>query len=348
LVSDSPGPLRIALASTLGTPVRRVGSASIESHVWLLARELTALGHDVTVFAAAGSDVAGRLIATVPGPYGSSGAPNDWHVCEWINLARAFAASRDFDVVHTHAYLWGMVLDSTAPVPALHTLHITPGDDEIRLWSLYQRSRVVALSQAQWAQVPGHRPVATILHGIDIEAFPFREDPDDYVTYLGSFTAAKGPLDAIAAAQKLGIPIRLAGPANEYFRAMVEPHVDGTSVEYVGFVSGSDRATLLGGARALLYPVQYPEPFGLVMPEAMACGTPVAAISVGAVPEIVDDGVTGSSVATAEELATAATRALDLDRWGVRARAEDRFTGSRMAQEYDELYRAVAASRGGW
>jgi glycosyltransferase involved in cell wall biosynthesis len=331
--------MRIAQVSTLSTPVRREGSDSIESLVWLLSRELIALGHEVTVFACAGSEPHGELIATLPGPYAQGGSPGNWHICEWINLCRAVEQSGRFDVMHTHAYLWGLPLEALSRAPMVHTLHVSPYEDEARLWSLVPDACVTAISHYQWSAFPERRPAAVIPHGVDPGQFTFRAEPEGYVCFLGRFIPGKGPLEAIAAAKTLGVRLLLAGPSNDYFREHVEPLVDGRSIEYVGYVCGWERDRLLGGARALLYPVQSPEPFGLVQVEAMLCGTPVVAMALGAAPEIIDEGVTGYTATSAEEFARQIRRAFALDRRRVREQAEERFSARRMAEQYAELYR---------
>jgi glycosyltransferase involved in cell wall biosynthesis len=336
--------MRIAQVATVGTPVRREGSDSIESLVWLLSRELTRQGHEVTVFAAAGSEVCGELVATLPGPYATAGAPGNWQLCEWINLCRAVEQSDRFDVLHCHAYLWGLPLQRLSRAPLVHTLHVSPYADEARLWSLMPDSCVTAISHYQWSGFPELRPAAVIPHAVDAEQFTFRAEPADYVCYLGRFLSGKGPCEAIAAAQALGVRLRLAGPRNDYFREHVEPLVDGRSVEYVGYVSGPERNRLLGGARALLYPIQAPEPFGLVQVEAMMCGTPVVAMALGAVPEIIDEGVTGYTATSAEDFVRQVPRAFVLDRRRVRARAEERFSAQRMVQQYADLYERLLRS----
>jgi glycosyltransferase involved in cell wall biosynthesis len=335
--------MRIAQVSTLSTPVRREGSDSIEALVWLLSRELTRLGHTVTVFACAGSEVCGELVATLPGPYGTAGSPDDWQACEWLNLTRAVAQSGRFDVLHSHAYLWGLPLQALSAAPMVHTLHVSPYEDEARLWSLVPDARVTALSRYQWSAFQEFRPAAVIPHGVDPEQFTFRERPEEYVCFLGRFIPGKGPLEAIAAARAAGVRLLLAGPRNDYFRLHVEPLVDGRAVEYVGFVSGPGRDQLLGGARALLYPIQAPEPFGLVQVEAMLCGTPVVALRLGAVPEVIDEGVTGYTASSAEEFGRQVLRSFALDRRRVRGRALERFSARRMAGEYARLYQELVS-----
>jgi glycosyltransferase involved in cell wall biosynthesis len=181
-----------------------------------------------------------------------------------------------------------------------------------------------------------------IPHGVDASQFTFWPQPQDYLCYLGRFTWGKDPCAAIETAQALGLRLLLAGPEDEYYHEYVEPLVDGKRVEYVGWVGGADRDRLLGNARALLYPIREPEPFGLVLVEAMLCGTPVAAMRLGAVPEVVDEGVTGYSAASTEDFPEAVQKALALDRRGVRDRAAERFSAERMARQYAEVYRQVA------
>lgn len=335
--------MRIAQISTLGTPVREEGSGSIETLVWLLTRELTRMGHEVTVFGIAGSETAGELVATLPGSYGDAGAPNDWQVCEWINLCRAVEQSGRFDVMHAHAYLWSLPLEPLSKAPMVHTLHVLPHDNEALLWSSRPGACVTAVSKYQWSDFPQLHPAAVIYHGVDPAHFTLRQEPDDYLCFLGRFIPDKGPWHAVKVAQALGMRILLAGTRNSYYKDHIEPMVDGRQVEYVGPVKGAERDRLLGGARALLYPVQTPEPFGLVLAEAMMCGTPAAAINLGAVPEIVEEGITGYWANSVEELTTQTLRCLDLDRRAVRERAVARFSVERMAAEYARLYGRLAS-----
>lgn len=334
--------MRIAQVATVGSPVREHGAESVEGHVWLLTRELTRLGHDVTVFAIAGSEACGKVVETLPGPYASAGSPHDWHLCEWINICHAVEQSGRFDVLHSHAYLWGLPLDRLSQAPIVHTMHVTPYEDHARLWRLYPDACVTAISQYQWHRFPELRPRSVIHHGVDPAHFTFQSQPEDYVCYLGRFMADKGPLQAIAAARELGIRILLAGQRNDYYHEHIEPLVDGRTVEYVGYVTGAEKDTLLGGARALLYPIQDPEPFGLVLIEAMMCGTPVAAMRLGAVPEIVNEGVTGYYVNSPSDFASQVTKSLELDRAAVRTQSEKRFSAHRMACQYAHLYENVA------
>src|SRR2546423_13345491 len=223
----------------------------------------------------------------------------------------------------------------------LHTLHIVPDADAARLWAMKPQARVTAISKHQWSGHPQLQPAAIIPHGVDVSRFSFRAQPDDYVCYLGRFVSGKGPCQAIATARALGLRLIMAGPANAYFREKLQPLVDGKTVEYAGYVRGAERDRLLGGARALLYPIQYPEAFGLVLVEAMLCGTPVAALRLGAVPEIVEEGVSGFCAASMEEFPHVVMKALSLDRRQIRQQAERRFSAEVMARAYAELYQNV-------
>ena len=248
-------------------------------------------------------------------------------------------------MLHSHAYLWGLPIEPLSRAPMVHTFHLCPYENEARLRALCPEACVTAVSQYQWSAYPHLRPSAVIPHAVDVTQFTLQRRPEDYVCYLGRFTHAKGPLEAIAAARDLGLRIRLAGPAEDFFHQHVAPLVDGRHVEYVGYVAGTAKDRLLGGARALLYPLRDPEPFGLVQVEAMLCGTPVVAMRVGATPEIIDEGVTGFCANSKDEFRVQVLRSFALDRATVRARAEERFSPARMARQYIALYEQVASHR---
>ena len=333
--------MRIAQIATVDTPVRREHSGSIEQHVWLLARELTALGHEVTTFGAPGSEVAGQFVATLPGTYAENGAPEDWRICEIINIARALERAADFDVMHSHGYLLALSFDRLVRTPLVHTLHIHPYENSVAMRALFPGACVTGISHFQWSETP-HLPIAAIIpHGVDSSQFTLRTGPGEYLAYLGRFIPDKGPLTAIRVARKLGIPLRLAGARNEYFDERLAPEIDGELVRYVGTVTGVERDRFLGGASALLYPLEAPEPFGLVQIEAMMCGTPVVAMKLGAVAEIVEDGVTGFSAGTPQDFAGKIAPALALDRARIRETAGRRFSAVAMARAYAELYERI-------
>jgi glycosyltransferase involved in cell wall biosynthesis len=216
----------------------------------------------------------------------------------------------------------------------------------VKLWSRYPEAPFVAISNEQARLLAGLNIVETVLHGIDTTNFTFREKPDDYLLFLGRFTEGKGVLQAIEIAKRVGMRLILAAAEDDYYREMVAPHVDGRHIVYFGEANFEAKVQLYGGARALLYPIQSREPFGLVLAEAMACGTPVAALDKGAVREVVDDGVTGIVFEDLEQMANDLPRVFDLDRRRVRERAVARFGAERMVDEYLKVYsRLVEAHR---
>ena len=336
-------PLRIAQVAPVSTSVPPVRSGSIETMTSLLTEGLVRRGHDVTLFATGTSRTAAKLHAIYRQGYAEDESLWPWELCELFNLAAAVEQASSFDIIHHQAEYYPMSLaySRVSPAPILQTLHHSPAPSEVALWSRYPEAPFVAVSDAQRRLLPGLNVVATVHHAIDTDAFAFRADPEDYLLFLGRFTEGKGVLQAIEAARRVGMRLVLAAADNEYYRAAVAPHVDERTVQYVGEVDRAAAVSLLGGARALLYPVQEGEPFGLVLTEAMSCGTPVAALDRGAVREIVEEGITGDVFDSLDALVCGLPRVLALDRRQVRARAVERFGVDRMVDAYVDVYQAV-------
>jgi glycosyltransferase involved in cell wall biosynthesis len=272
-----------------------------------------------------------------------------WELYEMLNLAAAVECAAAFDIIHYEAAYYPMSLAFTrlSQTPIAQTLHHSPSQAEVALWSRYPEAPFVAISQEQARLLSGLNVVDVVLHGIDTDGFIFREKPEDYLLFLGRFTEGKGVLQAIEIAKRVGMKLILVAAEGEYYRERVAPHVDGRHIVYYGEADFDAKVKLYGGARALLYPIQAREPFGLVLAEAMACGTPVAALDRGAVSEVVDQGVTGMIFDNLEHMANELPRVFDLDRGRVRARAVARFGVARMVDEYIRVYgRIVEAHRG--
>ena len=234
----------------------------------------------------------------------------------------------------------------TAPFvnrPHLHTHHVEMSPDVIDAYRRHPQVHFIAVSDYQRLPFDGRPNVEVIPHGIDTAAFPVGDGGGGYLLFLGRMIVDKGPAEAVEVARRAGRPLVLAGPAEEGFDEHVAPLVDGTQITYAGRVEPADRDGLLAGAAALVYPLRYPEPFGLVMVEAMACGTPVLATRTGAVTEIVEDGVTGAIADSWEGLAELVPAACALDRPRIRARAVERFDFQRMVDDHERLYLRVAA-----
>ena len=340
--------LRIAMVAPVAQSVPPVRSGSVESVTAVLTEGLVARGHDVTLFATADSTTSATLHATCDRGYHDDPALWPWELCELFNLAAAAERADEFDVIHYQAEYTPLALafSRLTTTPLLQTLHYTPSDSEVRLWSRYPEAPFVAISGAQAAQLSGLRLTATIHHAVDTARLAYRADPEDYLLFLGRFTAGKGVLEAIEVSRRSGRRLVLAAAENDYYRNNVAPHVDGRQIVYAGEVDAAGKTTLLGGARVLLYPVQEAEPFGLVLAEAMACGTPVAVLDRGAAPELVDDGVTGHVWGSLDALIEGLPAVEALDRARVRARALERFGAQRMVDAHVLVYRQLAARDG--
>jgi glycosyltransferase involved in cell wall biosynthesis len=343
------GRLRIAQVGPVATSIPPSGSSSVELFTSLLTEGLVARGHRVTLFATGTSRTSAELHATLASGYREGFPAWPWELCELLNLSAALERASEFDVIHYQAMSWPMSLPLTrlVSVPLVQTVHHAPGPGEIALWARYPEAPFVAISHEQASLLRGLNVIATIHHSVDTDAFPFSATPRDYLLFLGRFTKGKGVLQAIEVAHRTSRRLILAAPENDYYRTAVAPHVDGTQITYAGEVGHAEKVALLGGARALLYPVQKGEPFGLVLAEAMACGTPVAALDRGAVREIVEHGITGGVFSSLDDLVAGLPAVIAQDRASVRARAVARFGLTRMIDAYEEMYaRLVAGTHG--
>jgi len=341
--------LRIAHVGPIATSIPPPKSGSVQEMTSLLTEGLVERGLDVTLFGTADSRTKAKLHATFPHGYWHDEDMWPWELYEMLNLAAAIERARSFDVIHYEAAYYPMSLAFTrlSPTPIVQTLHHSPTEAELKLWAHYPEARYIAISNEQARLLSGFNVVGTVLHGIDTDRFRFQERPDDYLLFLGRFTEGKGPVQAIEIARRLGMRLILAAAEEPYYHEHVKPLVDGKQIVYFGEADFDAKVRLFGGARALLYPIQAREPFGLVLAEAMACGTPVAALDRGAVREVVDEGVTGMVFDDLEQMSNELPRVLDLDRRRVRERAVARFGVARMVNEYVDVYsRLVEAHRG--
>jgi len=347
---DGGPPLRIAVVAPVATPLPPAKSGSVELVTALLADGLVEAGHDVTLFAAARSRTAARLHARFEWGYWHEPTLWPWELCETLTLSDAVERAGDFDLIHHQAASVpvGLGFARICPVPLLQTVHHAPGPEEVALWRGVEGVRFVAISREQERLLEGLRVVGAVPHGLDTDTFAFRAapNPDAYLLFLGRFMEGKGPLQAIEVARRAGLRIVLAAAENEYYREYVAPRVDGRSVVYFGEAGHDEKVRLLGGAMALLYPLQEGEPFGLVLAEAMACGTPVAALDRGAVREVVDDGLTGRVFDDLDQMVDGLPEVFALDRAAVRARAVQRYGVRRMVDGYVDVYRQVLAEAG--
>src|SRR6266850_5149522 len=337
--------MRIAHVAPVATTIPPQKSGSVETMASLLTEGLAARGHDVTLFATADSKTKAKLSAIYSHGYWHDENMWPWELYEMLNLAAAVERAGDFDIIHYEAayYPMSLAFARLSPAPIVQTLHHSPSAAEVKLWSRYPEAPFVAISNEQARLLAGLNVVDTVLHGIDTDNFTFQAKPDDYLLFLGRFTEGKGVLQAIEIAKRVGIRLILAAAEGEYYREKIAPHVDGRHIVYYGEADFAAKVKLYGGARALLYPIQAREPFGLVLAEAMACGTPVAALDRGAVREVVDEGVTGIIFDNLEQMVDGLTRAFALDRRRVHQRAVAKFGVDRMVAEYEAVYRKLVS-----
>ena len=344
--------MRIAQLAPLAESVPPKLYGGTERVVAWLVDELVELGHDVTLFASGDSRTRGKLHPVWPKALrlGQKGVdPNS--ACAVLLEAVAQRAA-EFDVIHSHIDWLAIPLLRRLGVPFLTTMHgrlDLPGlPDVVREFS---EAPFVSISDHQRLPLPDATWLDTIQHGLPVDLFRPSYERGSYLAFLGRLTVEKGPEDAIriarAAEWQLRIAAKIPRAETAYFRKHLEPHLDGKRVELVGEVDEARKQSFLADAAALLFPIDWPEPFGLVMIEAMACGTPVIAYRSGSVPEVVEDGVTGFIVENEEGAVAAVGRLGLLDRRIIRARFEERFSARRMVREYERQYRKLVADTDG-
>jgi glycosyltransferase involved in cell wall biosynthesis len=334
--------LRIAEVAPVGTATRRGAGESVEELVALLCDELVARGHEVTLFATGDSSTTAELSHYFERGYEQDPDLWDWQFTEYMHVGHAYSHADEFDVIHCHSYHFGLPFAQFVDTPNVHTHHVHVEPGVIKAYGRVPQVHLVAVSAYHAQAYAGCPNVELIPHGIETAAFPFGSSGGDYLLFLGRMIRDKGPAQAIEIARRAEMPLVLAGPAEDGFDEHVAPLIDGRDVQYVGRVGTAERDRLLAGAAALVYPLLYPEPFGLVPVEAMACGTPVLATDIGAVPELVEAGRTGYLASSWEGLADLVAPALELDRRQIRERAEQRFDFRRMVDRHEALYRRLA------
>lgn len=327
----------------LAVPPRQYGGTEVV--VDGLARGLVAAGHEVLLAAPGGSTCPVPLVPDMPEPcVGSSAA---WSAAsELYHVARAYAALAHMDLVHDHTVAGPFFRYRPESLPVVTTNHGLFTSSLGDLYRLMGRDvAVVAISRSQAAEASGVRIARVIHHGIDVEAVPVGDGSGGYAAFLGRMSPDKGPREAILIARTAGIRLVMAAriqgeDEREYFDSQVAPLL-GADVEFVGELTAAEKYRLMGGAVAFLNPIRWPEPFGLVMIEALATGTPVVGTGFGAAPEIVDDGVTGYLRTGITDLSAALIGAAALDRRACRQAAESRFSIGRMVADHVELYRGL-------
>jgi glycosyltransferase involved in cell wall biosynthesis len=341
--------MRIAQIAPLAESVPPKLYGGTERVVSWLVDELVDLGHEVTLFASGDSTTCANLHPVWPRALRLGRPRTDPHLAYAILLEATSRRAREFDVIHSHIDWLHLPLLTRLGIPFVTTMHgrlDLPGIPEAL--RAFPDACFVSISDNQRAPVKGANWCGTVYHGLPAGQFRPSYERGSYLAFLGRLTADKGPEDAIRIARAAGMPLRIAAkvPRGEaaYFKQHLQPQIDGTEVQLIGEVDERGKQPFLSGAAGLLFPIKWPEPFGLVMIEAMACGTPVIAYRAGSVPEVLDEGVTGFIVDGEEKAIQAVKNLAGIDRRAVRARFEERFTSDRMARAYVRLYQQLASA----
>ncbi len=344
--------MHVALIAPLYERVPPEMYGGTERVVSWLAEELVRRGHDVTLFASGDSITSARLIAGAPESLrrrlkrdllAMLGAP-----LHLAMLNQVFEQAQEFDIIHSHVDHWALPFRSLTTTPLVTTLHgrlDVPGLDHI--FARYLEAPLVSISHSQrcpFAQLDVNW-TATVYNGVDCDQLTFNPEPGTYLVFLGRLAEEKRPDRAIEIAKQVGMPLKIAAKVDPYdqayFQTRIAPLLDHPLIEYLGEVDDEGKDKLLHGAYAMLFPIDWPEPFGLTMVESMASGTPVIAMRHGSVPEVLVDGVTGFICASVEEMVAAVPHVVELDRRACRARAETKFSAAVMADGYERVYQRL-------
>jgi glycosyltransferase involved in cell wall biosynthesis len=338
--------MRIAQVAPLfeSVPPRFYGGT--ERVVSFLTEALVRQGHEVTLFASGDSRTNARLVPSCPVALRLEGKCEHHLLSHVLQLERVRALRHEFDVVHFHVDAMHFPLSRQLGLTQLTTLHGRLDMPAlVPLLREFSDMPLVSISNAQRSPLPWAHWQATVLHGLPPQLFRFCPGPGRYLAFLGRISPEKRPDRAIEIAKRLGLPLKMAAKVDdadrEYFETRIAPLLDDPLIEFVGEIGEAEKNRFLGDAMALLFPIDWPEPFGLVMIEAMACGTPVVAFRNGSVPEVIEPGVTGFIVQDVDDAVQATRHAVELDRAACRARFEQRFTAARMARDYVDVYRRL-------
>ena len=364
---DPAESLRIAMLAPVSWPVPPAAYGPWEQVVSNITENLVRMGHDVTLFAAAGSQTSARLVETVPHPLslwpaeeldrprrldpvaGLLVGPPDFRVLEQQHIAICMesVAKGEFDIVHSHLHVHALVFSRLVDCPIASTLHGSAWNSALHpVLDRYRDQPIVSISNAERQLKPDLNYVATVYNGVRVEEFPLCTDKEPYLLFAGRISPEKGPAEAIAIARRAGMPLRIAGLVEpqykDYFDQRVKPYLDNRNITYLGLLSQRDLVPQYQHAAAVLFPICWCEPCGMVGIEAQACGTPLIGFHCGALPEVIRDGRTGFVVDGVEEAVAAVRRLAEIDPRECRANVEQRFSSQVMALGYANVYRMLA------
>ena len=338
--------MRIAQIAPLHEAVPPKLYGGTERVVSFLTEELVALGHDVTLFASGDSKTSAKLNASWPRALRLDPAIRDPIAPHMLMFEHVARMADQFDILHFHMDYWPFTHFSRQPTPMVTTLHGRLDLPELKpVFQTFSTVPVISISDSQRRPLPEANFVRTVLHGLPTNLLTPQDGPRDYLAFLGRICPEKGFDKAIRIAKAAGMKLKVAAKVDradaEYYEQVIKPMLGEGDVELIGEINDTQKPGFLSGAKALLMPIDWPEPFGLVMIEAMACGTPVLALNRGSVPEVLEDGLTGIIVEDETGAIGAIDRIHAMDPKKIRQRFEERFTAKRMAEDYLAVYRQM-------
>jgi glycosyltransferase involved in cell wall biosynthesis len=343
--------MRIAQIAPLWERVPPPAYGGIELIVGLLTDELVKRGHDVTLFASGDSITRAKLSAVHPQALRLDPNVRECAIYEMLQLAQVYERAGEFDLIHSHVGCSALPYTRLTKTPTVHTLHGIFTPDNQKMYGYAKAQPYVSISDAQREPKLGLNCVATVYNSIDVASHQFFPTPDEpaYLAFLGRISPEKGPKQAIEIAKATGIPLKMAGKIDpvdvEFFDREVKPLIDGEFIQFLGEADHEMKNNLMGRAIATLFPIQWREPFGLVTIESMAAGTPVIAMGLGAVPEILAHGYSGFICHTVAECIAAVSQIPSISRSACREYVENNFGVDSMTNGYEAVYRAVLAEK---
>jgi len=346
--------MRILQLAPLWESIPPPAYGGTEYVVSLITEELVKRGHDVALAASGDSVTAAELITSYGRSLRRADDLSDRGPYEWQHLATALRHAGDFDIIHNHSGELPMALSALVPTPMLTTMHCLPTTDNRFIWERYAGA-YNTISRSQHCHVPPFpgpaRFMGHVYNAVDVDTFPFQAEKGDDLLFMSRVAPEKGPHLAIEVAKRAGKRLIIAGKVDRYdrdfFEEVVRPLIDGEQIVFVGEADAIEKRRLYADAKCVLMPLTWEEPFGLVMPEAMACGTPVIALRRGSAPEIIDHGRTGYVVDTVEEMVEAVEDVWRIDPAQCRAHVRANFSQETMAMEYERLYETLASTSAG-
>lgn len=342
--------LRIAQLAPLHESVPPKLYGGTERVVSYITEELVRRGHEVTLFASGDSQTSAQLVPGCEEGLRMRGHPDVAADLQAAITATAYAQGLNrFDIVHSHVGYWAFPFARMSGLPTVSTMHGRLDQKELRpLFDWFMDAPLVSISDSQRRPLPNMNWIGTVGHGLPSDRLTFNPRPGQYLAFIGRLSPEKRPDLAIAVALRSGVPLKIAAKIDnterDYFNSVVKPLLQSPHIEYVGEISEANKNDFLGNARALLFPIDWPEPFGLAMIEALACGTPVIARPCGSVPEIIDHGITGFCAESLDELVAAVENIDHISRKQCRQSFEQRFTSQTMVDKYEQIYRSIIES----